>query len=57
VLPPPVPVEAMNWQEWDRVLDVDLTGAVRTPFFVLSHVADGGSLLVNGSSMAIRPRA
>ncbi|HSJ21081.1 MAG TPA: SDR family NAD(P)-dependent oxidoreductase [Nocardioidaceae bacterium] len=30
VLPPPVPVEELDWQQWDRVLDVNLTGAVRT---------------------------
>jgi NAD(P)-dependent dehydrogenase (short-subunit alcohol dehydrogenase family) len=38
------------------VLDVNLTGAVRTLVSSLPHVADGGSLIVNGSSMAIRPR-
>jgi NAD(P)-dependent dehydrogenase (short-subunit alcohol dehydrogenase family) len=56
VLPPPVPVEALDWQEWDRVLSVNLTGAVLTLVSSLAHVVDGGSLLVNGSSMAIRPR-
>lgn len=56
VLPPPVPVDALDWQEWDQVLSVNLTGAVRTLVSSLAHVVDGGSLLVNGSSMAIRPR-
>jgi len=56
VLPPPVPVEVLDWQEWDRVLAVNLTGAVLTLASSLRHVVDGGSLLVNGSSMAIRPR-
>jgi NAD(P)-dependent dehydrogenase (short-subunit alcohol dehydrogenase family) len=56
VLPPPAPVEALDWQEWDQVLRVNLTGAVLTLASSLGHVVDGGSLLVNGSSMAIRPR-
>jgi 3-oxoacyl-[acyl-carrier protein] reductase len=56
VLPPPLPVEALDWQQWDRVLSVNLTGAVLTLVSSLAHVVDGGSLLVNGSSMAIRPR-
>jgi NAD(P)-dependent dehydrogenase (short-subunit alcohol dehydrogenase family) len=37
-------------------LDVNLTGAISTIVASLPHVVDGGSLLVNGSSMAIRPR-
>ncbi len=56
VLPPPVPAEEIDWQQWTRVLDVNLTGAVRTLVSALPHVADGASLVVNGSSMAIRPR-
>ena len=56
VLPPPVPIEALDWQQWDRVLSVNLTGAVLTLTSSVGHVVDGGSLLVNGSSMAIRPR-
>jgi len=55
VLPPPVPVEALDWQQWDQVLSVNLTGAVLTLALSLGHVVDGGSLLVNGSSLAIRP--
>ena len=49
-------MEALDWQQWDRVLSVNLTGAVLTLVSSLAHVVDGGSLLVNGSSMAIRPR-
>ena len=56
VLPSPVPVDALDWQEWDQVLSVNLTGAVLTLTSSLGHIVDGGSLLVNGSSMAIRPR-
>jgi NAD(P)-dependent dehydrogenase (short-subunit alcohol dehydrogenase family) len=56
VLPPPIPVAALDWQEWDLVLGVNLTGAVLTLVSSLGHVVDGGSLLVNGSSLAIRPR-
>jgi 3-oxoacyl-[acyl-carrier protein] reductase len=56
ILPPPTPVEALDWQEWDRVLGVNLTGAMQTLLCSLGHVVDGGSLLVNGSSLAIRPR-
>ena len=56
VLPPPVPAPEIDWEQWARVLDVNLTGAVRTLVSALPHVADGASLVVNGSSMAIRPR-
>jgi NAD(P)-dependent dehydrogenase (short-subunit alcohol dehydrogenase family) len=56
ILPPPVPVEAIDRAGWDRVLDVNLTGAIFTLVTALRHVVDGGSLLANGSSMAIRPR-
>lgn len=56
VLPAPVPSAAIDWTEWHRVLDVNLTGAVATLVACLPHVVDGGSLLANGSSMAIRPR-
>lgn len=56
VLPPPVPVEALDWHQWDRVLEVNLTGAMATLVSSLAHVVDGGALIVNGSSMAIRPR-
>ena len=57
VLPPPVPADELDWQEWSRVIDVNLTGAVVTLISALPHVREGGSLLANGSSMAIRPRA
>ena len=56
VLPPPVPAEDIDWEGWNRVLDVNLTGAVRTLVSALPHVADGASLVANGSSMALRPR-
>lgn len=56
ILPPPAPVERLDRDGWDRVLDVNLTGAVFTLVAALGHVVEGGSLLVNGSSMAIRPR-
>jgi NAD(P)-dependent dehydrogenase (short-subunit alcohol dehydrogenase family) len=56
VLPPPVPAEDIDWEEWNRVLDVNLTGAVRTLVSALPYVADGASLVANGSSMALRPR-
>lgn len=56
VLPPPIPAEALDWQEWDLVLGVNLTGAVLTLVSSLGHVVDGASLLVSGSSLAIRPR-
>ena len=56
VLPPPVAVGDIDWQLWDRVLDVNLTGALRTLVLSLPYVVDGGSLVVIGSSMAIRPR-
>jgi 3-oxoacyl-[acyl-carrier protein] reductase len=56
ILPPPVPVEMLAREEWDQVINVNLTGAVFTLVMALRHVVDGGSLLVNGSSMAIRPR-
>jgi hypothetical protein len=49
-------MDALDWQQRDQVLSVNLTGAVLTPVSTLPHVVDGGSLVVNGSSMAIRPR-
>lgn len=56
VLPPPLPVEKLDWDLWHQVLSVNLTGAVSTLVSSLSYVVDGGSFLVNGSSMGIRPR-
>jgi NAD(P)-dependent dehydrogenase (short-subunit alcohol dehydrogenase family) len=56
ILPPPVPVGMVDRIAWDRVLDVNLTGAVFTLLTALEYVVDGASLLVSGSSMAIRPR-
>jgi len=57
ILPAPAPVEQLDWEQWDRVLDVNLTGAFVTLVASLPHVVEGGSLIVNGSSLAIRPRA
>ncbi len=56
MLPPPRPVESLDATEWDRVLAVNLTGAVMTLVTALPHVRDGAALLLNGSSLAIRPR-
>ena len=56
VLPSPVPIEALDWQEWDRFSASTSRAPCRRWSSSLSHVVDGGSLLVNGSSMAIRPR-
>jgi NAD(P)-dependent dehydrogenase (short-subunit alcohol dehydrogenase family) len=56
ILPGPVPTPALDWHEWDRVLSINLTGAVMTLVIALDYVVDGASLLVSGSSMAIRPR-
>lgn len=56
ILPPPIPSAALDWLEWDRVLRINLTGAVMTLVLALDHVVDGASLLASGSSMAIRPR-
>ncbi|MGI8792383.1 MAG: SDR family NAD(P)-dependent oxidoreductase [Acidimicrobiales bacterium] len=56
ILPAPVPAGELDWQEWNRILNVNLTGAIATLVSSLPHVLDGASLLVSGSSMAIRPR-
>ncbi len=56
ILPPPAPIDQLDWDLWHRVLNVNLTGAVSTLVASLAHVVDGGSLLLNGSSMGIRPR-
>jgi NAD(P)-dependent dehydrogenase (short-subunit alcohol dehydrogenase family) len=56
ILPPPRPVELLDATEWDRVLAVNLTGAVMTLVTSVPHVKDGAALLLNGSSLAIRPR-
>src|ERR1700722_19615695 len=56
ILPPPIPVENLDWELWHQVLNVNLTGAISTLVSSLAHVVDGGSLLVSGSSMGIRPR-
>ena len=56
ILPPPIPIEKLDWDVWHHVLGVNLTGAVSTLVASLAYVVEGGSLLVNGSSMGIRPR-
>ena len=56
VLPPPRSATDLDWDEWDRVLAVNLTGAMATLVASLPHLVDGASLLVSGSSLAIRPR-
>jgi NAD(P)-dependent dehydrogenase (short-subunit alcohol dehydrogenase family) len=56
VLPPPAPVDSLDGDQWDRVLAVNLTGAVGTLIASLPHARDGASLILVGSSLAIRPR-
>jgi NAD(P)-dependent dehydrogenase (short-subunit alcohol dehydrogenase family) len=56
ILPSPTPVSSLDSAQWDRVLAVNLTGAVMTLTSSLPHVRDGASLILNGSSLAIRPR-
>jgi NAD(P)-dependent dehydrogenase (short-subunit alcohol dehydrogenase family) len=56
VLPPPVPVERVDMDEWHRVLGVNLTGALHTFRAALPKLVDGGVLLATGSSLATRPR-
>ena len=56
ILPPPRPVESLDVTEWDRVLAVNLTGAVMTLVAAIPHARDGAALVLNGSSLAIRPR-
>jgi len=53
VLPPPLAVERLDWQQWDRVLRVNLTGAVSTLVASLRHLVDGGSLLVTRLAEAL----
>lgn len=56
ILPEPRPAQDLDLAEWERVLAVNLTGAVLTLTASLPHVRDGASLLLSGSSLAIRPR-
>ena len=56
ILPPPTPVDVLDATQWDRVLAVNLTGAVMTLVTSVPHLRDGAALLLNGSSLAIRPR-
>jgi NAD(P)-dependent dehydrogenase (short-subunit alcohol dehydrogenase family) len=55
VLPAPTTVAELDLDEWHRVLDTNLTGALRTFRAALPHVPDGGVLLATGSSLASRP--
>src|SRR5680860_691994 len=43
VLPPPVPVEELDWREWDQVLSIPLTGADFTPAASLPHALGGSA--------------
>lgn len=56
VLVAPRPSTALDLDEWDRVLAVDLTAAVMTVTESLAGMRDGGVVLLCGSSLAIRPR-
>ena len=56
ILSPPQPIAELDPAEWQRILDVNLTGAIMTLKAALPFVRPGGSLLVSGSSLAIRPR-
>ena len=50
------PISALDLDEWNRVLSVDLTGVMLTFRQSVSHIAErGGVLLACGSSLAIRP--
>ena len=51
------PLADLELDEWNRVLAVDLTGVMLTFRAALPHVPDGSSLLVCGSSLAIRVAA
>ena len=50
-----VPLDAVDLDEWNRVLAVDLTGVMLTFRASVAHLGDGGVLLACGSSLAIRP--
>ena len=56
ILPPPVPADAVDLEAWNRVIGVDLTGAVMTLLAALPHTRDGAAFVLTGSSLAIRPR-
>lgn len=56
ILLPPKPVETLDVDDWDRVLAVNLTGATMTLVASLPYVNDGAALVLNGSSLATRPR-
>jgi len=49
------PLDAVDLDEWHRVLAVDLTGVMLTFRASVAHLDAGGVLLACGSSLAIRP--
>jgi NAD(P)-dependent dehydrogenase (short-subunit alcohol dehydrogenase family) len=49
------PLDALDLDEWHRVLAVDLTGVMLTFRAAVGHLDAGGVLLACGSSLAIRP--
>ena len=56
VLVQSTPIEALDLDEWQRVLAIDLTGVLVTFQAAIPHFgADGGLLLASGSSLAVRP--
>lgn len=57
ILRPPRALADLDLEEWDRILAVNLTGVVLTFRAALPHLhADGGLLLVSGSSLGVKPR-
>ena len=54
-LTPRTPLDALDLDEWHRVLAVDLTGVMLTFRASVGHLGAGGVLLACGSSLAIRP--
>jgi 3-oxoacyl-[acyl-carrier protein] reductase len=48
-------LDALDLDEWHRVLAVDLTGVMLTFRASVAYLGDGGVLLACGSSLAIRP--
>ncbi|MEO5841071.1 MAG: SDR family oxidoreductase [Acidimicrobiales bacterium] len=59
ILPPPVPLDALNWHEWDHVLSVNLTGATRSSMAVrprkhrLAYVAAKAGLHAAARALAL----
>jgi NAD(P)-dependent dehydrogenase (short-subunit alcohol dehydrogenase family) len=54
-LTPRATLDALDLDEWHRVLAVDLTGVMLTFRASVGHLGEGGVLLACGSSLAIRP--